>query len=92
LSGGIVVGQGESPDALLSGNGGDPVGYNGGVLAGFDQQPWTCLPGSVAPAANPYGYDQVVSPPGTMPNQQLPYCYNLKVNVHHNAQIPWRSP
>ncbi len=34
LTGGITVGQGESPDALLAGNEGDPVG--------FDQQPWTC--------------------------------------------------
>jgi hypothetical protein len=86
LSGGINVGQGEAPDALLSGNGGDPVGYNGGTLAGFDQQPWTCLPGAViATNTTPYGYDQVVSPPGTVTGQQLPYCYNLNVRVHHNA-------
>ena len=86
LTGGITVGQGESPDALLSGNAGDPVGYNGGVLAGFDQQPWTCLPGAVIPtSASPYGYDQVVSPPGTVFGQQLPYCYNQHVNVHNNA-------
>ncbi len=86
LSGGINVGQGESPDALLSGNGGGPLGFNGGSLAGFDQQPWTCLPGAVISTnATPYGYDQVVSPPGTVPGQQLPYCYNLNVRVHHNS-------
>ena len=85
VAGGILVGQGESPDALLSGNGGDPLGFNGGTLAGFDQQPWTCLPGAVVPANNPYGYDQVVSPPDTFPGQQLPYCFNLNVNVHHNS-------
>jgi hypothetical protein len=38
MTGGITIGQGESPDALLSGNGGDPLG-SGGTLAGFDQQP-----------------------------------------------------
>jgi len=27
----------------------------------------------------------VVSPPGTYPNQQLPYCYNLNLNVHNNS-------
>ncbi len=80
LTGGITIGQGESPDGLLSGNGGDPLGYNGGTLAGFDQQPWTCVPGATAP-----GNVQNVSPPGTVANQQLPYCYNTYVNVHHNA-------
>ena len=80
LTGGIVIGQGESPDALLSGNSGDPIGWNGGTLGGFDQQPWTCLPGATAP-----GNVENVSPPGTRPNQQLPYCYNTHVNVHHNA-------
>jgi len=86
MTGGITVGQAESPDALLSGNGGDPVGYNGGVLAGFDQQPWTCVPGAVIQTTStPYGYDQVVSPPGFVNGQQLPYCYNLNVNVHHNS-------
>ena len=86
LSGGINIGQGESPDALLSGNGGGPLGYNGGVLAGFDQQPWTCLPGAVvATNTSPYGYDEVASPPGTVTGQQLPYCYNLNVRVHHNS-------
>jgi len=79
MSGGITVGQGESPDALLAGNGGQPLGFNGGVLAGFDQQPWTCVPGAVVNG------DQVASPPGFVPNQQLPFCYNLNVNVHHNA-------
>jgi hypothetical protein len=86
MSGGITVGQAESPDALLAGNGGDPVGYNGGVLAGFDQQPWTCVPGAVVQSAiSPSGFDQVVMPPGFVANQQLPYCYNLNVNVHNNA-------
>jgi hypothetical protein len=86
LSGGITIGQGESPDAILAGNNGDPVGYNGGTLAAFDQQPWTCVPGAVAPTtATPFGYDEVAMPPGFIMNQQLPYCYNLNVNVHHNA-------
>ena len=83
LTGGITIGQGESPDGLLSGNGGDPLGYNGGTLAGFDQQPWTCVPGATAP-----GNVQNVSPPGTVANQQLPYCYNTYVNVHHNCGDP----
>jgi hypothetical protein len=86
MSGGITVGQSEAPDALLAGNGGQPVGFNGGSLAGFDQQPWTCVPGAVVQTPNtPYGYDQVALPPGFVANQQLPYCYNLNVNVHHNA-------
>jgi Bacterial Ig domain len=80
LTGGIVIGQGESPDALLSGNSGDPIGYNGGTLGGFDQQPWTCLPG-----ASGVGNVENVSPPGTAINEQLPFCYNTYVNVHHNA-------
>ncbi len=80
LTGGITIGQGESPDALLSGNGGDPIGYNGGTLGGFDQQPWTCLPG-----ASGAGNTENVSPPGTYANEQLPYCYNINVTVHHNA-------
>jgi hypothetical protein len=70
-SGGINIGQGESPDQLLAGNNGDPVG--------FDQQPWTCVPGAVVNGV------QIVSPPGFATNQQLPFCYNLNVNVHHNA-------
>ena len=86
MSGAITVGQSESPDALLAGNGGDPIGYNGGTLAGFDQQPWTCVPGAVIKTSStPFGYDQVVMPPGFIFNQQLPYCYNLNVNVHNNA-------
>jgi hypothetical protein len=76
MSGGISVGQGESPDALLTGNGGDPLA----PLGGFDQQPWTCVPGSI----NPDG-SQNANPPGFLTNQQLPYCYNLNVNVHHNS-------
>jgi len=71
MSGGINIGQGESPDALLVGNNGDPVG--------FDQQPWTCVPGAVVNGV------QNVSPPGFLTNTQLPYCYNLNVNVHHNS-------
>ena len=79
LTGGITVGQGESPDALLSGNNGDPVG--------FDQQPWTCndlINGAEITNAGPNATNQNVSPPGTIANQQLPYCYNEKVNVHNN--------
>ena len=70
LTGGIVVGQGESPDALLNGNGGNPVG--------FDQQPWTCYPGGVV------GGVQQVTIPGLALGTQLPYCYDTNVNVHHN--------
>jgi hypothetical protein len=81
LTGGIVIGQGESPDGLLSGNSGDPIGYlAGGALGGFDQQPWTCLPGASGP-----GNTENVSPPGTVANEQLPFCYNTNVNVHHNS-------
>ncbi len=79
MTGGITIGQGESPDALLSGNSGDPIGYNGGTLGGFDQQPWTCLAGATGA-----GNTENVSPPGTVTNEQLPYCYNINVNVHHN--------
>jgi hypothetical protein len=86
MTGGITVGQAEAADALITGNNGDPVGYNGGVLAGFDQQPWTCVPGAVVKtAATPYGYDQVVSPPGFAAGQELPFCYDLHVSVHNNA-------
>jgi hypothetical protein len=77
LTGGITVGQGESPDALLAGNEGDPVG--------FDQQPWTCnvlVPGAEIPGA---ATNQNVSPTGFAANTQLPYCYNENVTVHHNA-------
>jgi Bacterial Ig domain len=79
MTGGITIGQGESPDALLAGNSGDPIGYNGGTLGGFDQQPWTCLAGATGA-----GNTENVSPPGTVTNEQLPYCYNINVNVHHN--------
>jgi hypothetical protein len=75
LTGGITIGQGESPDSLLAGNGGDPVG--------LDQQPWTCLPGAVV--TTNAGVQQVTNPPGTFNNQQLPYCYNTYVNVHNNS-------
>jgi hypothetical protein len=70
LSGGIVVGQGESPDALLNGNEGNPIG--------FDQQPWTCYPGGVV------GGVQQQTIPGLALGTQLPYCYDTNVNVHHN--------
>ncbi len=70
LTGGIVIGQGESPDALLTGNGGDPLAPTGG----FDQQPWTCVTGAI----NPDG-SQNPNPPGFVTNQQLPYCYNQHV-------------
>jgi hypothetical protein len=63
MSGGINVGQGESPDALLVGNGGNVVG--------FDQQPGSCL---------------TQSQQNALPNNtQMPFCYNVNVNVHHNA-------
>ena len=70
LTGGIVVGQGEAPDALLNGNNGDPVG--------FDQQPWTCYPGGVTNGV------QNVLIPGIPTGMQLPYCYDTNVNVHNN--------
>ena len=71
LTGGITIGQGESPDALLAGNEGEPIG--------LDQEPWTCVTGAVV------GGNQVATPPGFVTNQQLPYCYNTAVTVHHNA-------
>ena len=71
LTGGIDIGQSESPDALLTGNGGDPVG--------LDQQPWTCVPGAVT------GGVQNVSPPTFAANDELPFCYNTFVNIHNNA-------
>jgi HYDIN/CFA65/VesB-like, Ig-like domain len=71
LTGGIVIGQGESPDALLAGNGGDPIS--------FDQQPWSCLPGSVVNGV------QQENPAGIPTNVQLPFCYDTNVNVHHNS-------
>jgi hypothetical protein len=75
LTGGILIGQGESPDALLTGNGGDPLAPTGG----FDQQPWTCVPGAI----NPDG-SQNPNPPGYVTNQQLPFCYDTNVNIHNN--------
>ncbi|MBV8901663.1 MAG: hypothetical protein JOY92_16305, partial [Verrucomicrobia bacterium] len=56
LSGGLNIGQGESPDAYLAGT---PA----------DSDPGSCITG------NPTGD----------PNQQLPYCFNLNVNVHNNS-------
>ena len=76
LTGGITVGQGESPDALLAGNGGDPLAPTGG----FDQQPWTC----VRNALNSDG-SQNPNPAGFATNDELPFCYNMFVNIHNNA-------
>ncbi|HEX4152448.1 MAG TPA: choice-of-anchor D domain-containing protein [Steroidobacteraceae bacterium] len=54
LTGGITIGQGESPDAYTAG--GTP-----------DSDPGSCNNGQ-----------------GLIPGQQLPYCFNLYVNVHNN--------
>jgi Bacterial Ig domain len=54
LSGGINVGQGESPDAYLSGT-------------TSDSDPGSCLTGNGMPN-----------------NTQLPYCFDMNVNVHNN--------
>jgi Bacterial cadherin-like domain len=80
LTGGITVGQGESPDALLAGNGGDPLAPTGG----FDQQPWTCVPGAITGSVAT-GFSQNATPSGFLANDELPFCYNVFVNVHHNA-------
>jgi hypothetical protein len=53
LSGGINVGQGESPDAYLAGS-------------TADSDPGSCQTSSTT-------------------NLQLPYCFDLNVNVHHNS-------
>jgi hypothetical protein len=53
LTGGITIGQGESPDAYLVG--------------ATASDPGSCLP-SVG-----------------LRNLQLPYCFNIDVNIHHNA-------
>ena len=53
LTGGITVGQGESPDAYLAGT---PA----------DSDPGSCQTSNVA-------------------NAQLPYCFDLNVNVHNNS-------
>jgi hypothetical protein len=71
LTGGISIGQGESTDALLVGNNGNPIG--------FDQQPWTCVPGAVINGV------QNANPPGFATNTQLPFCYDTNVHVHHNS-------
>ena len=55
LSGGIVIGQGEFPEAYLA--------PNSTVVA--DTPPGSCQD-------------------STNPNLQLPYCFNLNVNVHNN--------
>jgi hypothetical protein len=80
LTGGIDIGQGESPDALLAGNGGDPLAPTGG----FDQQPWTCVPGAVT-GSIAAGFTDVSIPPGFVANDELPFCYNVFVNIHNNA-------
>ncbi len=53
LTGGITVGQGESPDAYLQGDAGnaDPGSCSSSLISG----------------------------------KQLPYCFDINVNVHHNA-------
>ena len=87
MTGGITVGQGESPDALIVGNGGDPLAGNPAQpYGGFDQQPWTCVPGAVAWDNNGTATTgtQIVNPPGYPTGMQLPYCYNVGVNVHNN--------
>jgi hypothetical protein len=53
LSGGINVGQGESPDAYLAGT-------------DLDTDPGSCESSSIT-------------------NTQLPYCFDLNVNVHNNS-------
>lgn len=53
LSGGINVGQGESPDAYLAGT-------------TLDTDPGSCETSNIA-------------------NTQLPYCFDLRVNVHNNS-------
>ena len=59
LTGGITVGQGESPDAYLSGT-------------TADSDPGSC---------------QTRTQDGrpTLTNTQLPYCFDLNVNVHNNS-------
>jgi hypothetical protein len=85
LTGGIDIGQGESPDALLAGNGGDPLASgNPPAGGGFDQQPWTCTPGAVT-GSIASGFTQVPIPPGFVANDELPFCYNVFVNIHNNA-------
>jgi len=85
LTGGITVGQGETPDALVAGNNGDPLAGNGG-FGGFDQQPWTCVPGAVTfgTGGNPILGTQNASPSGFPANAELPFCYNVGVNMHNN--------
>jgi hypothetical protein len=57
LSGGINIGQGESPDAYLAGT-------------AADSDPGSCNSGAGLPA-----------------NTQLPYCFDLNVNVHNNYVV-----
>jgi hypothetical protein len=59
LSGGINIGQGESPDGYLAGT-------------TNDSDPSSCI-------ADPSTRDAALT------NLQLPYCYDINVNVHNNA-------
>jgi len=85
LTGGIVIGQGESPDALIVGNNGDPLAGSGG-FGGFDQQPWTCLPGAVTFNSRGNGIlgDQNAEISGYPDGAEVPFCYNVGVSVHNN--------
>jgi hypothetical protein len=85
LTGGITVGQGESPDALVAGNNGDPLAGSGG-FGGLDQQPWTCVPGAVnfGTGGNPILGDQNPNPTGFAAGAEVPFCYNVGVNLHNN--------
>jgi hypothetical protein len=84
LTGGITVGQGESPDALVAGNNGDPLAGPAG-FGGFDQQPWTCVPGAVTfDATNPILGTQNPELTGFPDGTAVPFCYNVAVNLHNN--------
>ena len=83
LSGGINVGQGETPDALIAGNNGDPLAPTGG----FDQQPWTCLPGSYTIDPVTGVVTQNPNPGGVANGVELPFCLDLHVNVHNNSIV-----
>jgi len=85
MTGGIIVGQGESPDALVAGNNGDPLAGSGG-FGGFDQQPWTCLPGAVTfdNRGSAITGQQNASLTGFPDGTEVPFCYNVGVNIHNN--------
>jgi hypothetical protein len=59
LTGGITIGQGESPDAYLSGT-------------TADSDPGSCQTATLDSRQ-------------TLTNTQLPYCFDLNVNVHNNS-------